>query len=125
LEDGDILGLWTIPERADAVSARLKTQWFLVTERCNSYCLMCSQPPRNVDDDWIIDEIIDALPLIDPQTQSWISLGRAYSLGERFLEVLRRFKTYYLQTAFMFSQMVGGLLILLSLVPGLPIEPQT
>jgi hypothetical protein len=22
---------------------------FLVTERCNYYCLMCSQPPRDVD----------------------------------------------------------------------------
>jgi hypothetical protein len=26
--------------------------FFLVTERCNNYCLMCSQPPKSVDDEW-------------------------------------------------------------------------
>jgi His-Xaa-Ser system radical SAM maturase HxsC len=36
-----------------------------VTERCNSLCLMCSQPPRQVDDSWRVGELIDLLPLID------------------------------------------------------------
>lgn len=36
-----------------------------VTERCNSRCLMCSQPPRNVDDRWRIPELIELLPLVD------------------------------------------------------------
>src|SRR5262245_49194661 len=40
------------------------------TERCNHYCLMCSQPPRNVDDSWILQEIRNALSLIDKQTRS-------------------------------------------------------
>jgi His-Xaa-Ser system radical SAM maturase HxsC len=31
---------------------------------------MCSQPPRDVDDGWILDEIAEALPLIDPGTAS-------------------------------------------------------
>jgi His-Xaa-Ser system radical SAM maturase HxsC len=43
---------------------------FLVTERCNHYCLMCSQPPRDVDDSWILREIREALPLVDRQTRS-------------------------------------------------------
>jgi His-Xaa-Ser system radical SAM maturase HxsC len=33
-------------------------------------CLMCSQPPRDVNDGWILDEITAALPLIDPETRS-------------------------------------------------------
>lgn len=36
-----------------------------VTERCNSLCLMCSQPPRQVDDGWRAEELMDLLPLID------------------------------------------------------------
>ena len=31
---------------------------FLVTDRCDHRCLMCSQPPKDVDDGWIIDEIL-------------------------------------------------------------------
>src|SRR5687767_8833570 len=27
------------------------------TERCNSFCVMCSQPPREVDDGWRVDEM--------------------------------------------------------------------
>ena len=36
-----------------------------VTERCNSKCLMCSQPPREEDDLWLTQEILDFIPLID------------------------------------------------------------
>jgi len=30
----------------------------LVTERCNSKCLMCSQPPRAIDDGYIVDDLL-------------------------------------------------------------------
>ena len=32
-----------------------------MTNRCNSYCLMCSQPPTTSDDGWLVDEAIDAI----------------------------------------------------------------
>jgi His-Xaa-Ser system radical SAM maturase HxsC len=54
---------------------------FLVTERCNHYCLMCSQPPRNIDDGWILDEIAECIGLIDPTTQT---IG--FTGGEPLLE---------------------------------------
>ena len=71
LADGDILGF-------QPASKRFRTLYrhnsahnsFLVTERCNHYCLMCSQPPRNIDDRWILREIKQALPLVDPATSS-------------------------------------------------------
>lgn len=37
-----------------------------MTDRCNSLCLMCSQPPKEVDDRWHIDENLALLDLIDP-----------------------------------------------------------
>lgn len=71
LDDGDVVAL-TLP------SGRFRTLFrqasshnaFLVTERCDHYCLMCSQPPKNVDDRWILKEISEALPLVDPATRT-------------------------------------------------------
>jgi His-Xaa-Ser system radical SAM maturase HxsC len=37
-----------------------------VTDRCNSYCLMCSQPPRSVDDRDRIAEHLRLVDLMDP-----------------------------------------------------------
>jgi hypothetical protein len=62
---------------------------FLVTERCNHYCLMCSQPPWNVKDGWIIDEIASCIDLIDPATESIGFTGGEPLLERgRFLELL-------------------------------------
>lgn len=33
----------------------------LLTNRCNSYCLMCSQPPTKQDDSWLINEALDVI----------------------------------------------------------------
>jgi His-Xaa-Ser system radical SAM maturase HxsC len=71
LADGDILGFHSGSRRFRTLYRRSSAHnSFLVTERCNHYCLMCSQPPRDVDDSWILREIQDALPLIDKQTRS-------------------------------------------------------
>jgi His-Xaa-Ser system radical SAM maturase HxsC len=64
---------------------------FLVTERCNHYCLMCSQPPRKVKDGWIIDEIASCIDLIDPATESLgFTGGEPLLERDRFLAVLRK-----------------------------------
>jgi His-Xaa-Ser system radical SAM maturase HxsC len=37
----------------------------LLTEQCDNYCLMCSQPPKERDDSWLFDrarKVIDLLP---------------------------------------------------------------
>jgi His-Xaa-Ser system radical SAM maturase HxsC len=33
----------------------------LLTNRCNSYCLMCSQPPTPDEDSWRVDEALDVI----------------------------------------------------------------
>lgn len=33
----------------------------LLTNRCNSKCLMCSQPPTKHDDSWLVDEALDVI----------------------------------------------------------------
>jgi His-Xaa-Ser system radical SAM maturase HxsC len=82
LSDGDLLGM-------ELSSGQFRVHYrqasshnsFLVTERCNHYCLMCSQPPRDVNDQWILDEIRASVPLIDKKT---ISLG--FTGGEPLLD---------------------------------------
>ena len=72
----------------------------LVTEQCNHYCLMCSQPPKNVDDSWLLDEIEQLIPLIPRATREIGFTGGEPTLhGDRFLNILRLTKSYLPWTA--------------------------
>ncbi len=92
LGDGDVLGF-------DHSSRKFRTLFrrtsahnsLLVTERCNNYCLMCSQPPKDVDDRWILKEIKESLPLIDPGTHALtFTGGETLSDWEDFIGVLKQ-----------------------------------
>ena len=76
LDSGDILG-FHIPTRKFRTLFRGNSRHnsFLVTERCNNYCLMCSQPPKDIDDRWILDEIKTSLPLIPENTRTLTFTG--------------------------------------------------
>jgi His-Xaa-Ser system radical SAM maturase HxsC len=51
---------------------------------------MCSQPPKDVNDDWILDDIEQALPLIDKETRSLGFTGGEPLLNyRRFVNILR------------------------------------
>ena len=64
------------------------------TERCNSYCLMCSQPPRAVDDDWRVRQNLDLISLIDPEEPSLaITGGEPTLLGPGLLEIINACST--------------------------------
>src|SRR5665213_3297561 len=73
---------------------------FLLTERCNHYCLMCSQPPRDVMDDWIVDDIMAAIPLIDPDTpEIGFTGGEPTLLGDRLVRLIQQTQSYLPRTA--------------------------
>lgn len=72
----------------------------LVTERCNSFCLMCSQPPKDVDDSYIVGDILRMIPLMSPDTKSiGITGGEPSLLGRDLFEILRCLKTHLPSTA--------------------------
>lgn len=76
------------------------TNSFLVTERCNSFCIMCSQPPRDIDDGYIVNEILQALPLIDSRTREiGFTGGEATLLGPQLLELISACKRHIPETA--------------------------
>lgn len=67
----------------------------LVTERCNHYCLMCSQPPREIDDGYIVDDLFKAIPLMSRETREiGITGGEPTLLGARFVQLLSMLKNY-------------------------------
>jgi His-Xaa-Ser system radical SAM maturase HxsC len=76
LAEGDIVGLRHPAGRFRTLYRRnSRHNSFLVTERCNNYCLMCSQPPKDVNDRWILDEIAESLSLVEPTTRSLTFTG--------------------------------------------------
>lgn len=73
---------------------------FLLTERCNNYCLMCSQPPKEADDSWIVDEVLEAIPLIDRSTaELGFTGGEPTLLGDDFIRILQTCKNWLPNTA--------------------------
>jgi len=76
LSDGDIvrvdprLGEITVLYRRNSPCNAM-----LVTERCNNDCIMCSQPPRNVDDSFLVKTWLEAIPLMDPSTTELVITG--------------------------------------------------
>jgi His-Xaa-Ser system radical SAM maturase HxsC len=101
LADGDIIGVrWPAGQVRTLYRRSSRHNWFLVTERCNHYCLMCSQPPKNVDDAWIVDQIKCALRLIEPDTPSIGFTGGEPLLDwQLFLPVLAQARDYLPSTA--------------------------
>lgn len=65
----------------------------LLTERCNHYCLMCSQPPKDVDDSWLMSEAMDLLDLIPKETGNiGFSGGEPTLYGGQFIELISKAK---------------------------------
>ena len=66
---------------------------FLLTEQCDNYCLMCSQPPKAREDSWLIDELMEVVPLMDPDTRDiGLTGGEPALLGQRLVDILGNFK---------------------------------
>ncbi|WP_439365264.1 His-Xaa-Ser system radical SAM maturase HxsC [Bradyrhizobium sp. DASA03005] len=90
LVPGDVIGIQHASKRFRSLYRHgSKHNSFLVTERCNNYCLMCSQPPKSVDDSWILDEISESLPLLDKELPALtFTGGEPLTNWRRFVEVM-------------------------------------
>jgi His-Xaa-Ser system radical SAM maturase HxsC len=72
----------------------------LVTNRCNSYCLMCSQPPTSKEDGWLVNEALEAIRHIraSPRTLG-ISGGEPLLLGDGLRQLLASLALYHPETS--------------------------
>jgi His-Xaa-Ser system radical SAM maturase HxsC len=63
----------------------------LVTERCDNFCVMCSQPPKTRDDSWLASELEEVIPLLSPETRELGITGGEPSTSLHILSNGRRF----------------------------------
>lgn len=64
-----------------------------MTERCNSYCIMCSQPPRADDDSFLVDINLRLIPMMLPPPEFLtITGGEPTLLGEGLFAVIHQLK---------------------------------
>ncbi|MDQ2139986.1 His-Xaa-Ser system radical SAM maturase HxsC [Alcaligenaceae bacterium B3P038] len=71
----------------------------LLTNRCNSYCLMCSQPPTTNADDWLVQEAIDVIRHIEASPSVLgLSGGEPLLLGRALRVVIDAVAQYHPNT---------------------------
>src|ERR1051326_2718186 len=94
LKDGDIV--WIDPMRSQLHVLFRKGSphnTILLTERCNHYCLMSSQPPRGVEDSYLLDRTFDLISLIPKDTrQLGFTGGEPTLYGHRLVDLIQHMK---------------------------------
>ena len=97
---GDVIRLMPGSNRLEVLWRRgANANTLLATERCNSFCVMCSQPPREADDGWLVDEMLETIPLVDQgEQQIGISGGEPTLLGDRLTEVIHQARRHLPET---------------------------
>lgn len=100
LEVGDVL----VPQAAKADGIVLFRESdthhsLLLTNRCNSYCIMCSQPPTKNNDSWLVNEALDVIRHIrvSPATLG-LSGGEPLLLGNDLRTILDALSTHHPDT---------------------------
>ncbi|MDF1600205.1 His-Xaa-Ser system radical SAM maturase HxsC [Mesorhizobium sp. YIM 152430] len=83
IQPGDIVRLRQGSSLVSVVYRRgSKANTLFATERCNSRCVMCSQPPRDDDDSWRVAELEQTISLVDRnEIQLGITGGEPTLLG--------------------------------------------
>jgi His-Xaa-Ser system radical SAM maturase HxsC len=100
LSDGDIISVGTDGFVRTLYRRNSPHNFLLMTEQCNSYCLMCSQPPKKTDDRARMLEHFRLIDLMDPNTRELgITGGEPTLFGNDFLSLIRYCKERLPNTA--------------------------
>ena len=87
--DGDvILGSPSQGKIQRLFRANSRFNSFLLTERCDQLCLMCSQPPRNVNDSWRYRICLEAIKLTPAESTLVLTGGEPTIYKNEFLNLL-------------------------------------
>lgn len=72
----------------------------LLTEQCNSRCVMCSQPPKELPDAWRIAEALRLIELIDPGCRELgLTGGEPTLLGDDLLRLVAKCRDFLPRTS--------------------------
>jgi His-Xaa-Ser system radical SAM maturase HxsC len=96
LKEHDVIKFYPDNLKIDALYRKeANINSFLITEQCNSFCIMCSQPPRDIDDHYLVDDMLKALPLLHPDTHEiMISGGEPTVWGDDFIRLVQATKNH-------------------------------
>ena len=87
--DGDVLRLDHNGNYASLFRSQSKHNTIMLTERCNHFCLMCSQPPKPDDDSWLLDETFQLIKMIPSDYECLgLSGGEPTLYGKKFIELI-------------------------------------
>jgi His-Xaa-Ser system radical SAM maturase HxsC len=93
LKDGDIVACRPVGMVRTLYRHDSRHNYLFATDRCSSNCLMCSQPPKDRDDSYRVDENLEAIRLIQsPPEYLGITGGEPTLLGEGLLRLVRAAK---------------------------------
>jgi len=101
LREGDIIRM---DRRRNSLRTLYRKNSFhnslLTTERCNNFCLMCSQPPKDVDDSDLAEDILTSIPLMSRETRAiGLTGGEPTLLGLKLTEIIFSLKSHLPSTA--------------------------
>jgi His-Xaa-Ser system radical SAM maturase HxsC len=89
LQDGDVVALDPSGQVRTLFRKGSRSNFLFTTDRCNSYCLMCSQPPRIVNDEWRVAELLRLIELLDTDiTELGITGGEPTLLKDDLIALL-------------------------------------
>jgi His-Xaa-Ser system radical SAM maturase HxsC len=100
LSEGDIVYIGS-NHKINVVYRRAASSTFvLTTEQCDNFCIMCSQPPKKIDDSYIIDELMLLIPLLPQHLHELgVSGGEPTLMKDKFIKLLEKIKAYLPNTA--------------------------
>jgi His-Xaa-Ser system radical SAM maturase HxsC len=100
LADGDVVAIHPGGMVRTLYRRNSNHNFILMTAQCNSFCLMCSQPPQMVNDSGRIREHLRLIELIDRQTeQIGITGGEPTLFKDDFLKVITHCKNLLPETS--------------------------
>lgn len=99
VDAGDVISI--DPSGFTRVLFRKKSRhnFILITDQCNSLCLMCSQPPKSIDDSDRIAEHLRVIKLIDSDCNTLgFTGGEPTIFGSGFVDLVRACKEHLPKT---------------------------
>lgn len=100
IDEGDILLITPVGQTRRLFRVKSNSNSLLVTERCNSNCIMCSQPPKDKNDIPGLRNIHNSvLPLIPKSTELLgITGGEPTLLGKYLFELISKINSHLPET---------------------------